>query len=801
MKINRPYRYVLFITSLLLCILIQGVWNLAIAEKVSSKAINIVGQIETNTTKQTEQSVEFWEAILKNSQGMDLANIYTNLASAYNRTGRISEAISAWQRAGEIYQKSEKETKFVETLVDQAQAYNSLGQFAKAIPLVEKAIALTKASESGRTLTTAWGVLGNSYSLSNNYDKAIAAYQKSLDLAKVLNPNYTVTPLNNQVNIWLKRANWYESQAKLAENEGEEEEQKRLLRLAGSDRDSAKIAANQALKVSLGSNSLSEVKALLNLLRMSPQNKQYQQQAIDILITLPDSRSKAYSLIKLAAYQSGTAKVDSLNQASLISTTLGDWRTQSFALGDLGNFYEQQKDLSVAIENTRAAILAAQRAMALDSLYRWQWQAGRIYRQQGAKTEAIEAYTQAITSLQSIRGDITSASKDLQFDVRDEVEPVYRQLISLLLNNESEVTIPKALEVAELLKLTELQNFFGDECLEIKTVLNQPKEIQITDKATINSLILDDKTYIVFQFKNKIIKHYSIALSKAELENKVKNFRDVLEDFQSGDKYLALCQEFYNLLIRPIEGDLQKLKPSELIFINDGILRNVPMATLHDGKHFLIENYPISYTLSNNLNSQTSQQSRSSIIFGLTVEKPPFPALPNVEIETQAVQDIIKGEKNLDSKFTEFNLEQQIRKRNYSIVHIATHGEFKGTLNSSSLQAFDNRISLQELETIFRGNKNFIDLLALSGCQTAAGDSRSTLGIAGLAVRTRVKNVLSSLWYINDADVVVLIKDFYTQIQKRGETKAEALRKAQIKAINTRTTPPAVWSSFILVKS
>ena len=228
MKINRPYRYVLFVTSLLLCILIQGIWNLAIDEKVSSKTINIVGQIETNT-KQTEQSVEFWETTLKNSQGMDLGNIYTNLASAYNRTGRISEAISAWQRAEEIYQKSGNETKFVETLVDQAQAYNSLGQFAKAIPLVEKAIALTKASESGKTLTTAWGVLGNSYSLSNNHDKAIAAYQKSLDLAKALNPSYTVTPLNNQVNTWLKRANWYELQAKLAENEGEEEEQKRLL--------------------------------------------------------------------------------------------------------------------------------------------------------------------------------------------------------------------------------------------------------------------------------------------------------------------------------------------------------------------------------------------------------------------------------------------------------------------------------------------------------------------------------------------------------------------------------------------
>ncbi len=516
---------------------------------------------------------------------MDLANIYTNLASAYNRIGRTSEAISALQQASEIYQKSGNQAKFLETLVDRAQAYNSLGQFAKAIPLLEKAITLANISESEKTLTTAWGVLGNSYSLSNNYDKAIVAYQKSLDLAKALDPRYTVIPLNNQVNVWLKRANWYESQAKLAENEGEEEEEKRLLKLVNLDRDSARIAANQDLKASLGNNNLSEVKALLNLLRLSPQDKQYQHQAFGILSVLPDSRSKAYSLIKLAAYQFSTDKVDSLKQASSISAALSDWRTQSFALGDLGHFYEQQENLPIAIKYTRAAILASQRAMALDSLYHWQWQAGRIYKRAGSKVKAIHNYQQAIASLQSIRGDIISASRDFQFDVRDEVEPVYRQLISLLLDDTSKVNILKALEVAELLKLTELQNFFGDECLDVKTVLNLPIKTELTDRATINSLILDDRTYIILQFKNKLIKHYSVPLNKTYLEKKIINFRNLLEDFQS-DKYLALSHEFYDLLIKPIEGDLNRLKPNELTFINDGILRNIPMAALHDGKHF-----------------------------------------------------------------------------------------------------------------------------------------------------------------------------------------------------------------------
>lgn len=803
MIIKQTYNYiVLFLTSLLLCIIIQI--NLPIASAKNTTANQIDNQIqsvvENYTSDEINRIIEIWLALLKNPQGFDLATIHANLASAYSRAGKIYKAISHWQEAAAIYQKSDNQIKLTEVLVDQAQAYNLIGQSARAIPLLEKAISLATTSESKKALATAWGVLGNSYSLTNEYDQALAAYQKSLDIAKTLDPSYVVTALNNQVATWSAREKWYKLQANLAEDEGNTKEQERLIKSATLDRHNAKAAAVRALEISHGSNNLSEVKALLNLLHLSPQEKQYEKQASSILALLPDSRSKTYSLIKLAAYQVESAKINSLEQASFISARLGDWRTQSFALGDLGHFYEQQKNLPVAMKYTRSAILASQKVMALDSLYRWQWQAGRIYSANGLSDEAIASYKEAIASLQSIRGDIASARRDLQFDVRDRVEPVYRQLIALLLNKKDKINISEALEVTELLKLTELQNFFGDECLEIKNVFNSPVQTKVANTATINTIILNKETYIIFQVDNEVVKFYSIPISKVDLENKVKKFRDLLED-TSTQRYLSLAQEFYNLLIKPIQSDLDRINPIELTFINDGILRNIPMAALHDGERFLIENYPISYALGNNLSSQNIQSPESTLIFGLTVGTLGSAALPNVATETQAIQNITGGKRFLDKNFTELNLERQIRDRDYSVIHIATHGEFKGTVNSSSLQAFDKRISLQELEDILRLNKNPVDLLTLSACQTAAGDNRSTLGIAGLAVRTGVKNVLSSLWYINDADTVLLIEDFYTQMQKTTVTKAEALREAQVRAINTSTTHPAVWSSFILVTS
>lgn len=801
MGIKRAYSYVLLLTSILLCIVIHNSWQFATGNtggnrEIASLTQSLEGELSSNLTN---KDIEFWEAALKDASGASKANIYTKLASAYQRVGRTSEAIAAWQEAAKIYERSGERIKLAEVIVDRAQAHNSLGQFTKAIPLLKDAIALSKIDESKKILATAWGVLGNSYSLSNKYDLAIAAYQQSIELSKTLEPNYIVTALNNQVAALLKRASLYQSQASIAKDEGDDEEG-RLRVLAKKDLDNAKSAAERALKLSLGSNNLSEVKALLNSLQLSPQNEEYRQQASSVLALIPDSRNKAYSLIKLSAYQSDADKVSSLKQAVSIGAALEDWRAQSFALGELGHFYEQKENSIAAIDLTRSAIFAAQRATATDSLYRWQWQIGRIYKQMGDEAKATDAYRQAIASLQVIRGDIAIASKDLQFDVRDEVEPVYRELLGLLLSREDKTDIREALEVTELLKLTELQNFFGDECLEVRNVLEQPRPTS-SDTAFINTIILGDKTYVILQFKGQVIKSFLIPINSFDLKNKVLAFRYSLEKVDSQD-YLQLSQEFYQLLIKPIEKELKATKPRELVFINDGILRNIPMAALQDKNHFLVERYAISYALNNSLSVKSSKEDeRSALIFGLTVETPLFSELPNVAREARIVQDITKGKKFLDKDFTKKSFRKQVENQNRSIIHIATHGEFKGTASSSFLQAFDGSISLQEFENILQSDIQPINLLTLSACETAAGDERSTLGIAGLATRAGVNNILASLWFVNDAETVPLIEDFYSYTRQPGFSKAEALRKAQLNLISVLGSHPAKWSSLILVNN
>ncbi|MCV3215754.1 CHAT domain-containing protein, partial [Plectonema radiosum NIES-515] len=362
----------------------------------------------------------------------------------------------------------------------------------------------------------------------------------------------------------------------------------------------------------------------------------------------------------------------------------------------------------------------------------------------------------------------------------------------------------EALQVSELLQLSELQNFFGDECVQ---VARQPSKNSASvanntnnHAAVINSIILNERTYILLRLPNGKLNSYPVAMSEKELEKEIDHLRLTLEDI-STDEYLTESQKVYDLTIRPMAEDLAQAKPNTLVFINDGVLRNVPMAALHDGKQFLVEKYAIATTLGFDLNShkQHIKRDTKAVIFGLTAEIPPFAPLPNVKSETEGVQKILGGKRFLDKDFTLENLQKQIDNFGYSIIHLATHGKFGADPNSTFLQLFDRRVSLNEFESILLHSKKPIELLTLSACQTAVGDSRATLGIAGVALRAGVQSTLATLWFVNDADTVPLIQDFYTQMQQPNLTKAEALRQAQLKIIADPNGHPAIWSPFVLV--
>jgi CHAT domain-containing protein len=138
-------------------------------------------------------------------------------------------------------------------------------------------------------------------------------------------------------------------------------------------------------------------------------------------------------------------------------------------------------------------------------------------------------------------------------------------------------------------------------------------------------------------------------------------------------------------------------------------------------------------------------------------------------------------------------------------VHIASHGLVESNVKNTFVLAFDQKITmdrLAELVGLFRFRKAPLELLTLSACETAAGDDRAALGLAGVAVKAGARSALATLWFIDDAVTSDLIGEFYKQLQNPTLSKAQALQKAQVKILkDPRYQHPNFWAPFLLINN
>ncbi|NER50695.1 MAG: CHAT domain-containing protein, partial [Symploca sp. SIO1A3] len=148
-------------------------------------------------------------------------------------------------------------------------------------------------------------------------------------------------------------------------------------------------------------------------------------------------------------------------------------------------------------------------------------------------------------------------------------------------------------------------------------------------------------------------------------------------------------------------------------------------------------------------------------------------------------------------------IKNKINASPFPIVHLATHGQFSSDPEKTLIYAWQEKIRVKELDNILRSRgktiRGPIELLVLSACETAQGDERATLGLAGVALRARARSTVASLWKVSDSSTARFMKDFYQELNKKNTTKAEALREVQIKFLqDSYDQHPYYWAAFIL---
>ena len=790
-------------------------------EAVALSNLALVYQKSGNLT-QAQQAINESLKLLENTSTNQNLNILAPIldiqGSIQLDLGQAEQALQTWQGSEKIYQQLNNKSGIVQARINQAQAWQVLGFYHRALITLTELQQDLESQPDSITKAVELRALGDTLQLSGNLQQSNQVLQQSLKIAQKLDSPQDISSALFSLGNTARAKQHFESAIAFYQK-------------------AAAIAPDRVTKV----------QALINQFTLLVNREDTTAQQLlppiqNLLKNLPISQTSIYARIHLAQsllkLETKPEKVvrEQFFQLSIfqLSTTaikqaqdLGDKRAESFALGTLGNIYEKTENFANAQSLTRQALNIALGIDAPDITYRWYWQLGRLLEKQGNVQDAIIAYDGAISNLQTLRNDLVAVNRDVQYSFKESVEPVYRESVALLLSPQNveqtqqtdldqtvrdQKILDKARQRIEALQLAELDDYFRQACIDAQTViLDKVVDEDNPTAAIIYPIILPQQLQVIVKIPKQPLRSYTVNKSQEEIEVVLTQLREYLLETDREEEVQALSQEVYGWLIENIESDLRNSGVKTLVFVLDGALRNVPMATLYDGQQYLIEKYAVALSLGLQLLTPKpiAEQPLQVIAAGL-VEPPTefkkFPPLRGITSEFDLISRAgVSNKQLLNQEFTSKNLEKSVNTNPFNVLHLATHGQFSSRPENTFILAADGAINVNQFDSLLRRRDEIrpepLEMLVLSACQTATSDNRATLGLAGVSVKAGARSTLASLWHISDRSTAVLMGEFYRELATSKVTKAEALRRAQVKLLKKYPNYeyPAFWAPYVLL--
>ncbi len=259
----------------------------------------------------------------------------------------------------------------------------------------------------------------------------------------------------------------------------------------------------------------------------------------------------------------------------------------------------------------------------------------------------------------------------------------------------------------------------------------------------------------------------------------------------------------WDLLLRPV-AEAGLLTPNtSLIVVPHDVLNYLPFAALHGETGYLVETHALRYLPSGSLLPGIGVRNPST---NSTVEVfAPFPA--QLPASLQEIRSIDAG-RYIGRRATEWRLRRALGRS--EVVHVATHGvmNFHNPLFShldlspgTGVSADNGRFEVHELLNM----SVRASLVFLSGCETGMGRAHTTHfaeggrheTLAQAFLHAGARNVLATLWKVEDVGASVLAEQFYDTLALASP--ADALAAVQRSLLrHDQYRHPYYWAAYQL---
>jgi len=806
------------------------------------KTLNNIGKVYWQTGEQ-QKALDFFKQALLIERAVgdraDEARSLSNIGAVLSETGEQQKALDYYTQALEIERALDDRTDEARTLSNIGGIYSAVGEKRKALDYYNQALEIERSLEVPAVKVNTLNAIGTVYSDVGEKQKALDYYTQALEIERALEDRMDEAATLNNIGLVYSYV---------------EEQQKALgyyNKALPIERDVEDHVAE--------ARTLSNIGEAYSAIGKKQEALHYYTQSLPLFRAVQDPLGEGRALVNLMEYWKGqqnpTLAVlfgkEAIDCFQRVRHNIGgmEKEAQQGFLKSNEDAYRELADLLIALGRL------AEAEQVLDLLKVEEY--SDFTKRGGTETshpksiapspneiKATEKYEQFSDDLTAIGVEWRqlqvksprSKDEEERYEELSEQLTVANQRFQAFLNSLYD-SFGKGDQANTRVRDVE------DDTASLQTLVRQTG----ANTAAIYTLVLDDKCVLIVITPATHVSH-EVTIRKLALRSKVLALLNALKQPDSEEHVQAKAQDLYEVLIAPIEKDLQGAQAKTLVWSLDDWLRYVPLAALHDGKQYLVERYRnvvITDASLLNLEDQTQVSEWRGVAMGVSKDYDGMGQLTAVPDELDSVvrsdqtpgsHGPVPGTILLNDSFTEAGMETALE-RHPQLVHIASHYIFLPGNDQSSYLLLAGRdkggqgfhLTLADLRDDPRMDFHGIELFTLAGCQTALSsndsDGREIDALGITAQRKGAKAVLATLWPVDDPSVGSLMAIFYKRwITTPGMTKAEALQQAQLAllhggAVSTDTSAasrgvspetsdadvattyanPYFWAPFILI--